>query len=243
MLGGRCPTKNGVVALREPKRHGKRALLIVDPQNAFMPGGALAVKHGDRIVPVANRLMGLFDLVVVSLDWHPANHGSFVTQHPGKQVFDVIDLHGIQQVLWPKHAPRGRKGSDIHPGLDRKRITHLVLKGNDKRVDSYSAFYDNGRRSSTGLAAYLRSKGIEELYVMGLATDYCVKFTVLDAVKEGFTTHVIKAGCRGVNARRGDSGRAVKAMKKAGAKILGDAALEALLGGAPQAARGKRGQP
>lgn len=195
------------------------ALILVDLQNDFMPGGALPVPDGNAVVPVANRLMPRFDLVVATQDWHPPDHGSFAASHAGAAVGDVIDLHGLQQILWPVHCVQNTLGADFHAGLDRARLTHIVKKGIDRDIDSYSGFFDNGRRKATGLGDYLRQHGAGRVYVLGLATDYCVKFTVLDALSLGFETHLVTDGCRGVNLRPGDADAAIDAMRAAGAYV------------------------
>jgi len=195
------------------------ALVLVDIQNDFVPGGALAVPEGDRIVPVVNRLQSRFDLVVATQDWHPANHGSFAANHRGRQPGEVIDLHGLPQVLWPVHCVQGTAGADFVPGLDRTHWDRVFVKGTDAVVDSYSGFFDNGHRQVTGLADYLHDKGVTDIYVAGLATDYCIKFTALDARQLGFKTHLIEDACRGVNLQPGDVERAVEEMRAAGVGI------------------------
>src|SRR5688572_23285646 len=161
------------------------ALILVDLQNDFIPGGALAVPRGDEVIPTANRLAAKFDLVVATQDWHPAGHHSFAAAHPGKKVGDVVDLHGLPQVLWPVHCVQDTRGAAFAPGLDVSRIDHVVRKGTDPDIDSYSGFFDNGHRKATGLHEYLTRRGVRHAYVMGIATDYCVKFTVLDARQLG----------------------------------------------------------
>ncbi|MEZ5365611.1 MAG: bifunctional nicotinamidase/pyrazinamidase [Bryobacterales bacterium] len=196
------------------------ALLLIDLQYDFMPGGALAVKHGDEVVSVANELMPRFGLVVASQDWHPSDHASFASQHPGKKPGDVIQLDGLEQTLWPDHCVQGSHGAELHAELDVERIARVIHKGTDKRVDSYSAFFDNARRRATGLEAYLRGKGVEAVYLMGLATDYCVKFSALDAAELGFRTSVYKQGCRGIDLQPGDVDKAWEAMQQGGATLL-----------------------
>lgn len=193
------------------------ALLLVDLQNDFMPGGALAVPQGDEVVEVANRLTPEYNLVVATQDWHPANHGGFASQHPGKKPGDTIDLHGVEQILWPDHCVQGAPGASFHSALDVARIQHVVRKGTAAAVDSYSAFFDNARRNSTGLADLLHGRGVGELHVMGLATDYCVLFSVLDALDLGFRVRVIPEGCRGIDLHPGDVDRALEKMRAAGA--------------------------
>jgi len=191
-----------------------RALILVDVQNDFLPGGALGVPEGDAVVPVANRLMKAFPLVVATQDWHPADHGSFAANHPGRNVGELIDLSGLPQILWPTHCVQGTPGAELAPGLDRAGIHHVVRKGTDPAIDSYSGFFDNGHRKATGLADYLLAKGVNEVFVMGLATDYCVKFTALDALRRlGFTTCLVADGSRGVNLKPGDVADAVAEME------------------------------
>ena len=206
-----------------------KALILVDLQNDFCPGGALAVSEGDEVIPVANSLQPKFELVVATQDWHPADHGSFATNHEGTKPGDVIDLDGLEQVLWPTHCVQGTPGAELHPELDRDRIARVFQKGTDPAVDSYSGFFDNGLRRATGLGDYLKEKGVAEVHVCGLATDYCVKFTALDAVRLGFKTFLIEDACRGVDLKPGDVGKAVAEMRGAGVKAV--AAREA--SGAP----------
>jgi nicotinamidase/pyrazinamidase len=197
-----------------------KALILVDIQNDFVPGGALAVAHGDEVVSVANEVQAGFDLVVASQDWHPADHGSFAANHPGRAPGETIELGGLPQILWPVHCVQETPGADFVEGLDRRRIARVFAKGCDPIVDSYSAFFDNGRRRSTGLADYLRGKGVETVALLGLATDYCVKFTALDAVREGFRTRVLMEGCRAVDLEPGDGERAFEEMRAAGVEVV-----------------------
>jgi nicotinamidase/pyrazinamidase len=194
--------------------------ILVDLQNDFIPGGALPVPEGDQIIPVLNRLQPHFDLVVATQDWHPAQHGSFAANHPGRKQGEMIDLNGLPQILWPVHCVQGTPGADFVPGLERKQWDRVFVKGTDPQIDSYSGFFDNGHRQATGLGDYLREKGVRDVYVAGLATDYCVKFTVLDALKLGFKTHLIEDACRGVNLQPNDVRDAIEAMKAAGAAVL-----------------------
>jgi nicotinamidase/pyrazinamidase len=173
-----------------------KALLIVDVQNDFIPGGSLAVPGGDLILPPINKIQKDFNLVVATQDWHPGNHGSFASNHPGKKPFDRILLNGIEQILWPDHCIQGMKGADFHPDLETKRIAAVFRKGMDPAIDSYSGFYDNGHRISTGLAGYLKDKGVTELFFCGLAADICVYYSILDSLKEGFSATLIEdASC------------------------------------------------
>lgn len=194
------------------------ALLLVDLQNDFCPGGALAVPEGDLVVPIANRLIDAFDLVVATQDWHPAEHGSFAANHPGERPGDVIELDGLEQVLWPVHCVQNTPGAEFHPELNLDRVTHVFQKGTDPKVDSYSGFFDNGR-AATGLGDYLREQGVRRVYVCGLATDYCVAFTALDAAELGFETYLVEDACRGVNLKPGDVDRAVSDMQSRGIQV------------------------
>ncbi len=197
------------------------ALLLIDIQNDFLPGGALAVPGGGEVVPAANALIPDFPIVLATQDWHPPDHGSFAASHPGKSVYESADLHGLPQVLWPVHCVRNTGGALFAPGLDTRRIEAVFPKGTNPQVDSYSGFFDNGHRGDTGLAAWLRDRGVRRLVVCGLATDYCVKFTVLDALECGFPVTVHLSACRGVDLQPGDCERAVLAMREAGAEIAG----------------------
>ena len=195
------------------------ALVLVDLQYDFMPTGMLPVAEGDRVVPIANRLLPDYATVVATQDWHPADHGSFAANHPWRKPGQVIELDGLPQVLWPIHCVQGTMGAELVDELDRGRITQIFRKGTDPAIDSYSGFYDNGHRKSTGLAEWLREHGITDLHVLGLATDYCVKFTVLDGLREGFTVTLLADACRGVNLAPGDVDRAVEEMRAAGARL------------------------
>src|SRR5665647_1127967 len=163
-----------------------RALILVDLQYDFCPGGALPVPKGDETIAIANRVTPHFSTVVVTQDWHPANHKSFAVNNPGTKPGDVVELNGIQQTMWPAHCVQETQGAEIHAGLDRNKVTDLFKKGTDPEIDSYSAFFDNGKKKSTGLADYLNERWIKQVYVMGLATDYCVKWAALDAKELGF---------------------------------------------------------
>jgi nicotinamidase/pyrazinamidase len=196
------------------------ALLLVDLQNDFLPGGPLPVPEGDAVIPVANGLMARFDLVIATQDWHPPGHKSFASSHEGRKPGDVIELHGREQVLWPDHCVQGTPGAELVAGLDFGRIDRIVQKGADPEIDSYSGFFDADRRNVTGLADFLAEQGAWEVYVLGLATDYCVKFTALDARQLGLATYLIEDGCRGVDLAAGDVARAVGAMREAGVIVL-----------------------
>ena len=196
-----------------------QALLLVDIQNDFCPGGALAVREGDQVVAPANRLANHFDLVVATQDWHPADHGSFAANHPGRQPGETIDLHGITQILWPVHCVESTPGTEFHPALDTSHFADVFRKGVDSRIDSYSGFFDNDHHSATGLAEFLKERGVDEVVICGLATDYCVKFTVLDALAAGFAVTVVTDACRGVNLQPDGSAKALVAMVEAGARL------------------------
>ena len=195
------------------------ALLLVDLQNDFVEGGALAVPDGNSVIEIANRLMSQYDLVVATQDWHPADHGSFAASHKDVEVGDVFELSGLSQVAWPFHCVQETAGADFVDLLDAEKINTVVRKGTDPTIDSYSGFFDNGRRKSTGLAELLNEKNVTRVDVMGLATDYCVKFTALDAIDAGFETRLIVDGCRGVNLKPGDVEVAIKEMKAADVTI------------------------
>lgn len=196
-----------------------RALILIDLQHDFLPGGALEVPDGDQVIPVANRVQPLFEVVAASQDWHPADHGSFAVSHPGRRPGEQIELAGLSQILWPVHCVQDSEGARLAPGLDTTRIGRIFYKGTDPEIDSYSCFYDNGHRRATGLADYLREQGATEVYLLGLATDYCVKFSALDAVAEGFAVHLILDGCRGIDLQSGDVDRALDEMREAGVTI------------------------
>lgn len=196
------------------------ALILVDLQVDFMPFGMLPVAEGDQVVPIANALMSKYEMVVATQDWHPGNHGSFAANHLWRKPGQTIDLHGLQQVLWPIHCVQGTWGSEFADALNEDGITKVFQKGMDPEVDSYSGFYDNGHRNSTGMAEWLKAQGIKEVHVMGLAADFCVKFTVLDALGEGLKTTLIEDATRGVNLEPGDVKKAVVEMREAGALVV-----------------------
>jgi nicotinamidase/pyrazinamidase len=163
---------------------------------------------------------------VATQDWHPANHGSFAANHPGKRPFEQIELNGLPQTLWPVHCVQGTVGAELAPALNQERISRIFQKGTDPGVDSYSGFFDNGRRHATGMGEWLKGRGITEVYVCGLATDYCVKFTALDAAGAGFKTHLIEEASRGVNLRPDDVKDAIAEMKRAGVIVEQNAKIE-----------------
>ena len=196
-----------------------QALLLVDVQNDFSPSGALPVADGDQIVQVINRLIPHFKHIVATKDWHPAGHSSFASSNQ-QNVGEVIVLDGIPQIMWPDHCVQDSEGSEFISGLNVEAITKVIYKGTNPKIDSYSGFFDNQRLQATGLADYLNSRGIKELVIVGLATDYCVKFTALDAVSLGFKTSVVQDACRGVEMAQGDVESAWKQMKQAGCKLI-----------------------
>ena len=175
------------------------ALIVVDVQNDFCPGGALAVDGGDEIVPLVNALIGGFDHVVLTQDWHPADHSSFASAHPGRRPFDTLDMPYGPQTLWPDHCVQGTKGAQFHPGLDWTKAQLVIRKGFRAGIDSYSAFFENDHATPTGLAGYLRERGISDLTFVGLATDFCVAYSALDAVRAGFSATVRLDACRGID--------------------------------------------
>ena len=177
-----------------------RALLLIDIQIDFLPGGRLAVSAGGEIIPLVNALQPQFDLVVATQDWHPAGHQSFASSHAGRTQFEQIDLHGLPQVLWPDHCTQASAGAALAPALHTERIEAIFRKGMNPEIDSYSAFFDNGHRKSTGLTDYLRGRQVTDVYVAGLAGDYCVYYSALDALAAGFATFVITDATRAISA-------------------------------------------
>ncbi|GJM33291.1 MAG: nicotinamidase [Saprospiraceae bacterium] len=202
-----------------------KALILVDIQNDFCPLGALPVEEGNQVVPIANKLMEVFDLVVATQDWHPANHGSFAANHPWRKPGQVIDLNGLQQILWPIHCVQESFGAEFVQELNIAKVSKIFPKGTDPEVDSYSGFFDNGHRKATGLGDFLKEKEVKEVFIMGLAADYCVKFTVLDAIELGFEAYLIVDGTRGVNLNAGDVEKAIAEMQEKGAHLVQSAEL------------------
>ncbi len=176
-----------------------KILLIVDAQNDFMPGGALEVPSGDQIIPVINRIQDRFSLVVATQDWHPVNHISFASNHDGRKPFDTIEWHGMEQILWPDHCVINTKGAEFHPDLKMDRVEAIFRKGMDREIDSYSGFYDNGHIKNTGMAGYLHDRNARELFFSGLAADFCVYYSILDALNEGFNATLIEDATRPVD--------------------------------------------
>ena len=197
-----------------------KTLILVDIQNDFCPGGTLAVTAGNEVVEIANRLMPKFDWVVATQDWHPANHRSFASQNNGVSIGEVFDLNGIQQIAWPDHCIQNTQGAEFVAELNTDHINKIFPKGTDTEIDSYSGFFDNDHRNATGLGEFLKEKDVTEVFVMGLATDYCVKFTALDAIKIGLNTKLVVDGCRGVELSPGDIETATGEMKNAGVEIV-----------------------
>ncbi len=195
------------------------ALILVDIQNDFLPGGALAVPQGDEVIAVANALQAKYDLVVATQDWHPAGHKSFASAHPDKKPGEVIELEGLSQVLWPDHCVQQSPGAAFASALDLRKVEKVFQKGTNPSIDSYSGFFDNGHRQSTGLGDWLKARGIDAVSVVGLATDYCIKFTALDARQLGFRTVLYEDAARGVELAPGDVARAIEEMRQAGVEI------------------------
>jgi len=196
-----------------------KTLLMVDIQNDFMPFGALPVQRGDEVVAIANALAGVADLVIATQDWHPADHGSFASNHPGATPGEVVMLGGVDQVLWPDHCVQNTPGASFHSALDVARIDAVVRKGTDASIDSYSGFFDNGHQRDTGLTALLTQRGATELWLVGLATDYCVRATAMDARAAGFGVVVVEDGVRAVEVAAGDGAAALEAMRGAGCTV------------------------
>ncbi|HKK10085.1 MAG TPA: bifunctional nicotinamidase/pyrazinamidase [Bacteroidales bacterium] len=195
-----------------------KTLLIIDVQNDFCPGGALAVPGGDTIIPVINSLIPNFDAVIQTQDWHPEGHHSFASSHNQKEPYDTVEMEYGDQVLWPDHCVQGTGGAEFHPELHTTKTEVVIRKGFRKQIDSYSTFYENDQKTPTGLTGYLRERGISEIYVAGLATDFCVKWSVIDGLKKEFIVHVIEDAVKGID-MDGSVEQAWKEMKGAGAEI------------------------
>lgn len=200
-----------------------KTLIIVDAQNDFMPGGSLEVKNGDEIVPVINSIQDEFELILATQDWHPKDHSSFASNHDGKKPFDKIDWKGMDQILWPDHCVQGSKGAEFHSDLKTNAVEAIFRKGMDKDIDSYSGFYDNGHKKSTGLAGYLHEKGATELYFCGLAADICVYFTLKDALKEDFHVTLIKDATRPLDNEKFE--KQLEELSDEGARIIDSKSL------------------
>jgi len=196
-------------------------LIIIDLQNDFCPGGALAVNEGDKIVPVINNLLTKkFKKIIATQDWHPKNHISFAVTHKNKKIGDIIEKNGIVQYLWPEHCVAGSKGADFHPDLITSKIDLIIRKGTDENLDSYSAFLENDKKTKTGLDGYLKSLKIEKVFLCGLATDYCVFYSAIDSKNFGFETYVILDASRGVDLPKGNLEKSLNSMKQNGIKII-----------------------
>jgi len=208
-----------------------RALVVVDVQNDFMPDGALPAHQGHEVVPVVNRLMDDFELVVATQDWHPPDHGSFASNHEGHSPGEIVELDGLDQILWPDHCVRNTEGAEFVDDLRTDVIDEVFRKGTDPTIDSYSGFYDNDHRRATGLDDYLEDHGVRSIFVAGVATDYCVQFTVLDGAELGFDTWVVADGCRGVGNEITDIDSAYAEMREAGARIVESGIASARLDG------------
>ena len=198
----------------------RAALIVIDVQNDFCPGGKLEVKEGDIVVPVINSLAEVFPKTVATMDWHPKNHVSFATNHSGMGVFDIIDIGGVKQVLWPEHCVQGMEGADFHPDLDDRSFDLILRKGTSPSLDSYSAFFENDRATSTGLEHYLKGLGVKELFICGLATDYCVFYSAIDSINTGFNTSLIIDATKGVDVPQGNVEKAVSEMELAGVRMI-----------------------
>lgn len=204
------------------------ALLVVDLQNDFCPGGALAVPGGDAVVPRVNALAARFEHVLMTQDWHPPGHLSFASAHPGKAPFETVELAYGTQILWPDHCVQGTGGAAFHGGLRLDHAELILRKGFRREIDSYSAFFENDHRTPTGLGGYLRERGLDTLYLAGLATDFCVKYSALDGVAQGFTVYVVEDAVRGIDTD-GSLAQAWKEMRQAGVRVV---TSEAVLQGA-----------
>ncbi len=203
-------------------------LLIIDVQNDFCPGGSLAVDGGDDVVPVINRLQDHFDNIVLTQDWHPTDHTSFASGHAKKKPFESVTVAYGDQTLWPDHCIQGTPGADFHPDLNRDQAQLTIRKGFRAAVDSYSAFFENDRTTPTGLTGYLRERGIDRVFLTGLATDVCVRFSAMDARNHGFDTVLILDGCRGLDEKTVNE--ALTAMKEAGVRVIESFAVTGLAG-------------
>jgi nicotinamidase/pyrazinamidase len=202
------------------------ALLVVDVQNCFLPGGSLAVKDGDQVIPVINRIAAGFENVVMTQDWHTAGHISFASSHPGKKPFDVVKLPYGDQVLWPDHCVQGTEGAELSNRLVIPRAQLIIRKGFNKEVDSYSAFLEADRKTNTGLAGYLQTRDIAKVFITGLATDFCVAWSAVDARGAGLEVYVVEDACRGIDAG-GSLAKAWADMEKAGCKRIQSSDLAA----------------
>ena len=201
------------------KRDDRDVLLVIDVQNDFCPGGALAVPQGDAIVPAVNRLAAEFAHVILTQDWHPRGHASFASSHPGKQPFETIELSYGQQILWPEHCVQGTPGAAFHASLDVPHAELMVRKGFRSAIDSYSAFRENDHRTPTGLAGYLKERGFQRITLCGLATDFCVLYSAIDGREAGFEVSLVTSACRGIDVE-GSLSHAMRSMNQAGVSLL-----------------------
>lgn len=197
-----------------------KALLIVDIQNDFLPGGSLAVPQGDEIIPIINHLQPKFRYVIASKDLHPLHHVSFASSYPGKKLFEEIHVDHTFQKLWPDHCIEGTFGAEFPSTLDTQHIEKVFYKGIDPLIDSYSAFYDNLHQRSTGLSNYLKERHVQDIYLAGICTEYCVKYSALDALEEGFNVFIILDACRGAEVHPGDIAEALEVMRQKGAHFI-----------------------
>lgn len=198
----------------------QNALIMTDIQLDFCPGGALAVNEGDQIIPVVNAIAAKFDKIIATQDWHPADHLSFAANHPGKNIYDMVELGGVPQVLWPPHCVQGTPGAGFHPDLDLRPVDLIIRKGTNRGIDSYSAFMENDKKTQTGLEGFLKGLGITQLFFTGLATDYCVFYSAVDAVNLGFEVFVILDACRGVDVPANNVENAKQDMARQGIVLI-----------------------
>ncbi len=197
-----------------------KALIIIDVQNDFCPGGTLAVPEGDKIIPIINKSSEKFKKAVATQDWHPEGHMSFAVNHPGKKVYDVIEYKGVEQVLWPSHCVSGTPGAEFHPDLDTENVDLILRKGSNPEIDSYSAFQENDKKTLTGLEGYLKILNVKKTYFCGLALDYCVFYSAMDSKRCGFETYVIIDATRGIDSPEENIDKVLREMKKFGIKVI-----------------------
>jgi nicotinamidase/pyrazinamidase len=207
------------------------ALLLIDLQNDFLPGGAVPVPHGEAVLPFANQLQGAFKLVAATQDWHPSNHKSFASAHPGRKPGDTTHLKKTPQLLWPTHCVQNTRGAELAPALMLNRVNKVFRKGTDADIDGYSAFFDSGHARATGLHEYLQDKRVTEIYVLGLGTEVCVKATALDALALGFKTFLIEDACRGFNLKLDEMKADIEELRKAGVILIQSRSLLAMTAG------------
>jgi nicotinamidase/pyrazinamidase len=200
--------------------NNKKALTVIDVQNDFCPGGSLAVNEGDKIVPVINSIMAKFDVVIGTQDWHPKNQISFASNHKGKNIYEQIEIEGILQTLWPDHCVQGTEGAAFHKDLDATKFGIILRKGTNPKIDSYSAFKENDKKTETGLHGYLNALSIKDIFLCGLATDYCVYYSAIDSMAYGFNTSVLLDACRGIDNPEGNIDNAIKDMKNNNIRIM-----------------------